>query len=515
MNNTGKEVRRVAVIGGGISGLAAAWYLQQSPLVEVHLFESSSRVGGVIETCYEQGRILELGADNFATLIPDAKNLTQELGLLSEFVSPNQENRFARVLCRGKLEPIPAGFTMLLPSRIYPILTSNILTWPAKLRVIAEWFIPARKSNADESLESFAVRRLGRQAFDRLVEPIVGGIFTADASTLSMQAALPQFWEMERKHGGLLRAHRASKKGNDESSRKRQLAENASGARYEQFMAPKQGMRWWIDSIATRLDRTTIHLNTRIENVRREGNAWFLEASANQLHLPPSDASGVSDRQSMSGSTSQFDGLCLAVPAKQAAGLMQRASANLSTELSKIRYASSAVALMVVNRDEIPKDKLCFGIVVPKCENRDILAISFTSEKYPGRVNSGEVLVRVFMGGALRDDLLGRSDAELLELAWKELQQCIGVRTPPITQQLARWPAAMPQYCVGHTQRMERINQISVELPGFALAGNAYTGVGIPQCVRSGRTAAQRILNQLGLAVMDGSQASVHNQNLG
>ena len=169
MNNDGKEVRRIAVIGGGISGLAAAWYLQRSADVEVHLFESSSQVGGVIDTWYDQDRIIELGADNFATLIPDAKNLSQELGLLSEFISPNQENRLARVLCRGKLEPIPVGFTMLLPSRVGPILSSNILTWPGKLRVLAEWFIPQRKSDADESLESFAVRRLGRQAFEYLL----------------------------------------------------------------------------------------------------------------------------------------------------------------------------------------------------------------------------------------------------------------------------------------------------------------------------------------------------------
>ncbi len=515
MNNDGKEVRRIAVIGGGISGLAAAWYLQLSAEVEVHLFESSSQVGGVIDTWYDQDRIIELGADNFATLIPDAKNLSQELGLLSEFISPNQENRLARVLCRGKLEPIPVGFTMLLPSRVGPILSSNILTWPGKLRVLAEWFIPQRKSDADESLESFAVRRLGRQAFERLVEPIVGGIFTADASNLSMQAALPQFWEMERKHGGLLRAHQASKKGTDESSRKRQLAEKASGARYEQFMAPKQGMRWWIDAIAARLDKTAFHLHTAIDSVRREANQWRVECvpSTSQQFTSPSSHSSVSE-SSFQGST-VFDGVCLAVPAKQAGKIMQIQSPELSAELAQIHYASSAVAVMIVNRNEIPKGILCFGVVVPKCEKRNVLAISFTSEKYPGRVAPDEILVRVFMGGALHQDLLARSDDELMELAWQDLQLCTGIRTPPTTKRLVRWPEAMPQYCVGHAQRVERIGRISVELPGFALAGNAYSGVGIPQCVRSGRLAARQILHQLGVSVLDGDDTAVHNQNLG
>ena len=345
--------------------------------------------------------------------------------------------------------------------------------------------------------------------------PIVGGIFTADASNLSMQAALPQFWEMERKHGGLLRAHQASKKGTDESSRKQQLAEKASGARYEQFMAPKQGMRWWIDSIAARLDKTAFHLNTAIDSVRREANHWRVECVPGTSHQSKSPSRHIAVSESSFQGSTEFDGVCLAVPAKQAAKMMQIQSPELSAELAQIHYASSAVAVMIVNRNEIPEEILCFGVVVPKCEKRNVLAISFTSEKYLGRVAPDEILVRVFMGGALYHDLLARSDEELMELAWQDLQFCTGIRTPPTKKRLVHWPEAMPQYSVGHAQRVERIGRISVELPGFALAGNAYSGVGIPQCVRSGRLAARQILNQLGVSVLDEDDTAVHNQNLG
>lgn len=475
-------MKRIAVIGAGITGLATAWYLHRDGH-EVHVFEAQDRIGGVIDTLVEpssgesssgESYLIECGADNFATLMPEAWDLVRQMGLESEFITPNQDYRIAQVVCRGRLYPIPNGFSLMQPTRMGSILATPILSVAGKLRVLREAFVPAKRDDQDESVESFAVRRLGRECFERLVEPIVGGIFTAKADRLSMQAAMPQFVRMEREHGSLIRAAFAKRR---QQSAENRSAREASGARYDQFTAPKLGMKWWLGKLAEPLgDR--LHLNHRVELLERhlEGD-WGLQ---------------VVDRLSGATRHERFDGVCLALPSYSAGRLLRNIDGVLAGGLESIEYASSAIAVLALRRDEIRPETLCFGSIAPTKEDRNCLAISLSSEKYAGRCPQGTLIMRAFMGGAVRPQMLDRSDQELLELAFAEVQALFGVRTKPHYQRLVRWERAMPQYHVGHVQRVVRIRELAAKHSGLALAGNAYDGVGIPQCIRSAKQAASK-----------------------
>jgi oxygen-dependent protoporphyrinogen oxidase len=492
--------RKVAIVGGGVSGLAAAWHLQQwgGEQLELSLFEAASRLGGVIDTLEMPGRLIELGADNFATLDPTAWQWCQAMGLDQELVGPAAEYRGAMVAIGQRVLPIPEGFVLLQPGPATHLLRSPLLSWPGKLRLMCEPWIPPRRAQSDESLQSFATRRLGRECFERLVEPLVAGIFTARAETLSMQAALPRFVELESRWGSLTRGaikqrrqpanqraeapsrtsgNRAAERGPAQTD-----AGSDRGARYAQFVAPRLGMRWWISQIAGQLAGVQLH-HHKIERIgRSEDGRWQIDTGEPST---PADAT--------------WDAICLAVPAGAAASLLRPLDTSLASELAAIPYASSAVAAMIVRAEEVPPDRRCFGIVIPRVEGRPVLAISCTSRKYPGRVPDGELLLRVFIGGAIAPELLQQPDQKLLQIAWEQAKELLHLSTPPSWQQLIRWPDAMPQYILGHSQRIAAIEQGLSKWPGLALAGSAYRGVGIPQCVASGRQAAAQILHHLGL----------------
>lgn len=464
---------RIAIIGAGVSGLATAWYCQRLiPKADVHLFEASGKTGGVIQTNYVDPYLVELGADNFATLLPDAWQMVKDQGLESEFVSPKAEHRIAQVVRAGKLIPIPNGFSLMQPTRMAAILTTPVLSWSARLRVLGEYWIKARTSDEDESVESFAVRRLGRECFDRLVEPIVGGIFTARAETLSMQAAMPQFVKMERDYGGLIRAALAKRRSVSKTERS---ARQASGARYDQFVAPKQGMSWWLGQIASSLGER-IRLNTSVVSIEKlPDNKWRL--------LSRSDDGAVL-------TLGVFDAICIALPSPKAAEILRPSHRKVANLLDRIPYASSAIAVLAIKRSEIRPNAFCFGAIVPKTENRDSLAISLTSEKYEGRCPSDTVLARVFMGGAIRPELLDRSDDHLLGIAKKEVEELFGPSSLPRWQSLVRWNDAMPQYMVGHNTTIQSVRDALADEPSLRLVGNAYDGVGVPQCVRLAKQTA-------------------------
>ncbi|MCU0711719.1 MAG: protoporphyrinogen oxidase [Pirellula sp.] len=462
---------RIAIVGAGISGLSCAWHLGRLlPDARIDVLESSVRVGGVIQTHYESPMLVEMGADNLASLIPDGINMIREMGLRDEFISPNPEHRFAQVVRAGRIYPIPNGFSLMQPTKMGAILTSPILSLSGKLRVLGEFFIPKRNDPADESVESFAVRRLGRECFDRLVEPIVGGIFTARAETLSMNASMPQFVEMEQKSGGLIRgaiAKRKSETKSDSSARK------ANGARYDQFIAPKQGMSWWMEQIASQLPSPVLH-GISVESVTlTEHGKWHIRCNDDSIN-------GAS-----------YDMVCLSTPSWVSSKIIRTSNPLAADHLDRIPYASSAVAVLAIRKAEIDPRAMCFGVVIPKTENRNTLAISLTSEKYPGRCPDDTVLARVFMGGAVRPELVLKSDSELLDIATREVQELLGVSSKPSWQKLVRWDQAMPQYLTGHLDRVKRIRELLAETPNLHVIGNAFDGVGIPQCIRLARTTAE------------------------
>ncbi|MCR9296869.1 MAG: protoporphyrinogen oxidase [bacterium] len=466
-------MKHVAIVGGGISGIAAALELSQQPqAISIRLFESAGRLGGVLETLRQGPYLVERSADNFATLLPDALQLTQDFGHVEALIHPVEKGRQAFVLHRGELLPIPIGFSLMQPTKIRSILATKTLSLAGKLRLLGEYWVPRRTSQDDESLESFAIRRLGREVFENLVEPIVSGIFTADPAKLSMQATMPQFVEMEAKHGGLIRAHWASMRSDAAAAAKR-----ASGARYDQFVAPREGMSSWIADLQSSLPADCIRFDSPVESLESIGRRWLLRT--------PHE-------------TEEFDGVILATPARVSSRLLESVHPSVAATLAEIQYASSAVVAVIVPKSDLAGRIDGFGMINPRIEKRASLAISYTSNKYPGRVPEGQILLRVFFGGALSPEMIDYSDERLFELAHGELREILGWRgRNPLWQAVIRWRNAMPQYNLGHTQRVDSLMTRLEATPTLRLCGAAYRGVGIPQCVRSGRLAARSVLAAL------------------
>ena len=496
--------RRVAVIGGGISGLAAAHRVRElDPAAQVVLFEASDRLGGVVHTdTSREGWLIERSADMFTTREPWALDLCRRIGIAHELVETDRRFRRAFVVRRGRLVPVPEGFTLMSPAKVWPIVTTPLLSPLGKLRLACEYFIAAKRDDADESLESFVVRRFGREAFDRLVQPLIGGIYTADPAQLSVQATLPQFLEMERKFGSLIRGMRAEGSGfrvqgsggsgsggrgarRAEASGGREPPEKSgarsqesgdreqgTGARYSLFVAPRDGMQRLVEAIAARLRPEAVRLGTAVHRIERRSQ-WNVIVR----DTPPE----------------AFDDLILAAPGAVTSRLLADVDPRLAELVGRVTYAGCAVALIGIRREQLSRPLNGFGFVVPAIENRKIIAGSLASLKFPGRAPEGKLLLRVFVGGALQPELMDLPDDDIRRLVLTELRELLGLSGEPEFCEVARWRGMMPQYHVGHLDLVRQIEERAAAINHFALAGNAYRGVGIPFCIRSGEVAAERI----------------------
>lgn len=492
---------RIAVIGAGISGLAAAHRLVELLThARIVLFEASNRLGGILDTVHRDGFLVERSADNFLTKSPAATDLCRRLGLADQLLRTDETRRRATVVRDGRLLPIPDGFYLMSPRKLGPLLKSPVLSPLGKLRLLAEPLIPRRATNfdvaevglspgTDESVADFACRRLGREIFERLVQPLVAGIFTADPAKLSMAATMPEFVAYERDFGSLLRATLRRKNSNDSDS--------ASGARYGLFATPKNGLTSLVAALADRLPPDSIRLRTPIANIQRTPSGlWQLNPSS-LSDSPPLGAEGLGEggerRLGVTTNPELFDALIIALPAPAAAKLLASLDHELAAELAGIPYASAAVVSAAYRRSQVHHPLDSFGFVVPQVEGRRIIAASFSSQKFTGRAPNDSILIRTFLGGAMRPELVDLSDDELARLAQDELTSLLGITGMPLFTDVARWREAMPQYHVGHVARVERIEHRAKRWPSFALAGNAYHGVGIPQCISSGESAAELI----------------------
>ncbi|HEY2147491.1 MAG TPA: protoporphyrinogen oxidase [Pirellulales bacterium] len=494
--------RRIAVIGGGIAGLAAVNRVRElDPSCEATLFESSGRLGGSMWTERRDGFLIEHGADSFITNVPWGVDLCRRLGLADQLIGTNPQGRQAFVVRRGRLRPIPDGFMLMAPSRIWPIVATRILSPLGKLRLASEYFIPRAKDNGDESLASFVRRRLGREAFERLVQPLVAGIYTADPEKLSLAATLPRFQDMEREHGSLIRAtlrQRSAKPVADTSPNG-----PASGARYSMFVTPRAGLSSVVNAISARQPAGAIQTNATVRVITRANNRWLLNhgslaADSPRAQFPVGESNGHKGESLRSPPAvpkpNEFDAIVVTTPAPIAAQLLANASPALAADLASVEYAGAVVVSTAFERQQIRHPLDGFGFVVPAIERRRILSASFSSVKFPGRAPANKVLIRTFVGGACQRELCDLDDGELERLVTEELTDLIGLNGRPIWTMIARWSNSMPQYHVGHLDRIARIEARVTCIPGLALAGNAYRGVGIPHAIRSGEQAAEAIL---------------------
>lgn len=463
------ETRRIAVIGGGISGLAAAHRVRElAPQSQVVLFEAGSRLGGVLSTVHRDGFQVEQSADNFITTVPWGLDLCQRLGLTGQLVRTNASCRHTFVVRRGRLHRLPDGFMMMAPTQLWPMAVTPILSPLGKLRAALEYFIPPRRDDGDESMAQFVRRRLGRETFDRLVEPLVSAVYAADMEKLSVKATLSRFREMEKEHGSLIRAIRRQMKHKPDGKAE-------SGARYSMFVTLSAGLSTLVEAIAARLPPEWIRLNSPIQQIERSGNVW---------RLSPAGA----------GQSLEFDALIVAVPSYRARPLLAPIDAELASELGRIEYSGTAIVSLGYDLRQVGHRLDGMGAVVPSIENSPILACSFSSQKYPHRAPAGKTLLRVFVGGARRPDLAEMPDAELLPLVLAHLRPLLRIEGGPEFCDIAHWPRTMPQYHVGHQDLVARIEARLALLPGLKMAGSAFRGVGLPDCIHGGERAAEQIL---------------------
>jgi protoporphyrinogen/coproporphyrinogen III oxidase len=459
---------RIVIIGGGISGLAAAHrVLELNPAAEVTVLEASNRLGGTIQTEHRDGFLIERGPDSFISEKPQAVALAKRLGLESRLIETNEKYRRSFIVRNGRLRPVPEGFQLLAPSRMWPFITSDIFSLTGKARMAADLILPRRSTNGatDESLASFVRRRLGVEALDRMAQPMVGGIYTADPETLSLRATLPRFLEMEREHRSLilamLRQGRAQKSG-------------TSGARYSLFLSFDRGVRVLVDAV-TRI-KADFRVKTRAQRLTFD-QGWTITTDT--------------------GEVVKADAVCLAVPAYIAASLL---TGELADKLRQIKYASTATINFGYRRAAIAHPLNGFGFVVPFIEKRSLIACTFSSVKFSGRAPDGHVLLRAFAGGALQPEIFALDESELGMRVEADLRELLGINEAPLFVETSKWERSMPQYEVGHLDQVNEIEKLVSDLPGLTLAGNSYRGAGIPDCIRSGESAAESMITFLNSA---------------
>jgi protoporphyrinogen/coproporphyrinogen III oxidase len=478
--------RRIAVIGGGIAGLAAAHRLVElDPSSALTLFEASDRPGGVISTINRDGFQVERSSDNFITTIPWGVNLCQRLGLAGRLIETNPECRRTLVVRGGRLCRLPEGFLMMAPTRLWPLALTPLLSPLGKLRAAMEYFIPPRKDPADESMASFARRRLGREAFERLVEPLVGAVYAADMEKLSVLATLSRFREMELHHGSLIRAMRRQKKSHPKMR-------SESGARYSMFVTLRDGLASLVDALGASLPAGSVCLNARVRRVERKENKWRLwinDDCHNALYVQNQGA--TAGRGFM-----DVDAVIVAAPSHVAAELLSDVDAALSAKLASIEHSGTAIVSLGYDDRQIGHPLDAMGVVVPAIEQSPILAISFSSRKYSHRAPVGKTLLRVFVGGARRPELALMPDERLLPLVREHAEKLLSIQGEPVFCDIAHWPETMPQYHVGHKELVADIEARVASIPNLQLAGNAYHGVGMPDCIHSGELAAEKILGK-------------------
>lgn len=475
------QPRRAVVLGGGIAGLAACLRLlagarERGVPLEVTLLEASPRVGGAIETARAGGCLLEKGPDCFLSVKPEGVALCRELGLEGRLTGTRPECRRSFILRGGKLHPVPTGFYLLAPSSFMPLVTSSIFSPLGKLRMGLDLVLPRRRGGGDESLASFVRRRLGREALDRMAQPMVAGIYAADPEDLSLEATMPQFLEMERRHRSVilaLRRRMAQARG----------AAAASGPRYGLFLTLREGMGALIEALRERLSLggASLRCGARASGLRREEGRWRVGLE--------------------SGGEVEADALCVALPAHAAGGLLGGVSPRMGALLERIPYGSVATLNLVFGREQVAHPLDGMGFVVPAAEGKPLMACSFSSSKFEGRAPEGKVLLRAFAGGARGGEALALPDAELVRRLVEDLRPLLGLAGGPEEILFQRYGRAMPHYTVGHLERVAELERLAAELPGLALAGSAYRGVGIPDCAASAGEAAGRLLDYLGGAV--------------
>ncbi|MCB0272188.1 MAG: protoporphyrinogen oxidase [Bdellovibrionales bacterium] len=458
-----KQPSNIAIIGGGIAGLSAAYYLQQfAPNTEFVLFEKNNHLGGNIQTRTEQGFLYETGPDAFLHK-PIMEELISELALENELIATNKENRKLYLVKNGSLVEVPKAFYLMGPSKLLPFLFSSAFSFSTKLRTLMEPLIPTKKIDEDESLASFVTRRFGKGNLEEITQSMIGGIYTADPSNLSLQSTLPRFIEWEQKYGSVLRGLQKEMRNRD-----------ARGPQYNQFRSFQSGMQILIDAMEKTIPFSKIQKNALVQSIDRENQLWNIRVN---------------------GKKYTFDHLIMATPVRATVHLSNFLPTQAKQLLKSVQYSSCAILHFGFRKNQIAHDIAAMGMIVPNREKRSILASTFCSEKFAERSENDLVLLRVFMGGTLNQELLQESDDTLFHHALRDLKELLRIESDPIYQNILRWPDSMPQYTLGHKARMIEFHESIRNIENVQFVGNTYEGVGIPDLIERSKKIVTGLLD--------------------
>lgn len=466
---------KITIIGAGISGLTAAYYLnclnkENNTDIELEIFEKSSRAGGNISTKTGKGFVIEEGADSFITSKPWAVELCRKLGIENKLISTNDSNRKTYIYFDGKLNELPEGFFLMAPSNIEAFKKSLFFTDEGKKRILEEQSLEPRSDEEDESLESFVLRRFGTELLEKVAQPLIGGIYTGDPSKLSIKSILPEFVAMEQQYGSVI-------KGISEKYGLSKISKTESGARYGMFVSFSNGLSELTSAIIESIPDLKIHYNSAIEEVAKSENGWQLRTEC--------------------GDKIETDALILAGPSYISSKLLINADNTLSSLLNEIKYESSIVVNLVFEKKNCPSLPEGFGVVIPKTENMNVIACSFSSHKFSNRAPDNYEIVRCFLGGAFHKNIMEFSNSQILNLVLKDLDTLFNIKSEPYSFDIYRYPDSMPQYNLGYSELLAKIKAEIKKYPLLALSGNAYGGVGIPDSIKSGKDAAHYIFQNL------------------
>jgi len=457
-------MKRIGIVGGGIAGLSAAFYLERArrngAAIDWMLFERASRLGGVIRSEQHEGFILEAGPDSFLTAKPAGMQFCRDLGIADQVISSNDATRKTYIFSNYRLIPIPNGLEFMVPTRILPMLSTPLFSWGTKMRIAKEWFTNGdRNHDQDESVADFVRRHFGQEMVDRVAEPLLAGVYGGNADQMSVAAVLPRFAEMERESGSLVRAALKARKNRMNSNRQ------------PLFTSLKNGMQEMVDAAAAALPLDRVRLLHCVTTIERCGSGWAIRTE---------------DRNQ------PFDALILAVPAPVAGSLLRDINFDLAKELCQIQYSSSAA--VVIAYDQPINLPTGHGFLIPRTEGRGMLACTFVHRKFAFRAPPGGALLRCFVSSSRVPELKMRTDRWLLSTMHQELREILAVYDTPVFAHIYRWDCALPQYATGHLERVAKLEKILNEMPGLAVIGNSFHGVGIPDCIKSGKEAAEKLI---------------------
>lgn len=491
-------MKHIIIIGGGAAGLGAAYKVARAGSagheVTFTLIEKDPRLGGKILTEQIQDEwdgaddasfIVDGGPDCFLTSKPAVHRIAKLGGIFDDELPTDDSRKKTLILSRGRLHEMPDGVMMFAPTKFMPFATTGLFSWPGKIRMGMDLFVPKKQVPEgqlnDETLESFIVRRMGRECLDRLAEPLVGGVHASDPAQMSLAATFPNLLEMEQKHGSMLKGFLDMRRKVEEMKRKYPPQPGAKPRTF--FTSFTGGMQELTDTMAEKSDASRMRTGAAVQSITQEDGGWTVTLT--------------------DGSTVEGDAVIVATESWAAEPLMRQVDTQIADALAAIPTSSSATISVGFREDEIGINMDAFGVLCPIVEERSLMAATYSSTKWPGRAPEGKVLMRGFVGGPHNQAIMERSDDEIAGIVLDELRQVLGVKGDPLFSRVYRWHLGMPQYTMGHLGRVETIENRCTEIPGLALAGGSYRGVGIPNCIESGERGVTKVLAEWGIELAE------------